>query len=95
MMVAADDKRFYKELNKSIWEYFRQKITISGSGISKPALVEFLKSSGVESTVIIDLISVLQDCETSMYTDTMPDEPKERLFNKTRSVLKTIEERLK
>lgn len=95
MMVAADDKRFYKELNKSIWEYFRQKTTISGSGISKPALVEFLKSSGVESTSIIDLISVLQDCETSMYTDAMPDEPKERLFNKTRSVLKTIEERLK
>jgi len=95
MMVAADDKRFYQELNKSIWEYFRQKTVISGSGTSKPALVEFLKSSGVESTVIIDLISVLQDCETSMYTDTIPDEPKAGLFNKTRSILKTVEERLK
>jgi hypothetical protein len=95
MMAAMDDKRFYKELYNSIWEYFRKKITISGIGISKPALIAILKNSGIESTIIIDLITVLQDCETILYTDAMPGEPKEQLINRTRALLKTIDDRLK
>lgn len=94
MMMVADDNHFYKELNKSIWEYFRQKLHISGSAISKPLLIQDLKAAGINDKSLIDLLTIMSQCETVVYTDTAPEIQKEELFTETKKVLKAIHQQL-
>jgi hypothetical protein len=94
MMMVADDNHFYKELNKSIWDYFRQKFYVSGSAISKPLLIQNLKAAGIDDKSLIDLITIMNQCETIMYTDTSAETQKEELFTKAKETLKAIHEQL-
>jgi hypothetical protein len=94
MMMVADDNRFYKELNRSIWEYFRQKFYVSGSAMSKPLLIQNLKAAGIDDKSLVDLITTMNQCETVMYTDTASEIQKEELFTKARDVLKAIHQQL-
>ena len=94
MMMVADDNHFYKELNKSMWEYFRQKLNISGSTMNKLQLIQNLKSAGIDGKNLVDLITVMNQCETVMYTDTVSEIQKEELFAKAREVLKAIHQQL-
>ncbi|MES1218484.1 MAG: BatD family protein [Bacteroidota bacterium] len=94
MMMVADNNNFYRELSKSIWEYFRRKMQVSGSTMSKPLLIQNLKSAGIENAIIIDLVTIMNQCETVMYTDSIPENQKEELFTKTKSLLKSIEQKM-
>ncbi|MGC4037944.1 MAG: BatD family protein [Chitinophagaceae bacterium] len=90
MMMIAEDNNFYKELNKSIWEYLRQKINISGSAMNKSLLAQQLKSFGIEDKTVADLITIMNYCETTLYTDAIVEIKKEDLFVKTKETLKAI-----
>ena len=94
-VLHAKANFFYKELNNSIWEYFRQKIKVSGSMMSKLSLIQFLKQAGVEDRVVIDLLEIMNRCETVIYTDSIPVDSKKELFAVAKAVLRSIDDRLK
>ncbi|MES1216300.1 MAG: BatD family protein [Bacteroidota bacterium] len=94
MMLVANERTFYSELNKSVWKYFNQKLKLSGSDMSKPVLVELLKRSGIEDKTVVDLISIMQQCETGMYTYAAIADDKQELFDTTRLLLKAIDEKM-
>src|SRR5262249_15380582 len=95
IMLVADNNNFYKELNNAIWEYFRQKINVSGSTMSKLSLIHFLKQQGAEGDTVIKLVEIMSQCETVMYTDSMPVFSKKDLFAETKTVLRSIDALLK
>ena len=94
MMLAAGEKKFYSELNKSVWKYLSQKISLDGSNMSKSMLAKHLSDSGIEKEDISRIISVLQQCETGMYTNTVPGSNNQELYDKARQVLKSIDEKI-
>jgi hypothetical protein len=91
MMLAADERNFYSELNKSIWTYFNQRVELSGSSMSKPVLAEILRSMPVEEHLLEELLLVLKQVETGMYTNAVIEEPKEELLKHTRDILKKLD----
>ena len=95
IMLVADNNNFYKELSNAIWEYFRQKINLSGSTMNKLSLIHFLKQEAVDGETVIKLIEILGQCETVMYTDAVPVYSKKDLFADTKMLLRSINNQLK
>lgn len=95
IMLVADNNNFYKELHHATWEYFRQKLKVSGSGMSKLSLIQMLKQQGVEDNIVINLVEIMDQCETVMYTDSIPAYSKKDLFAELKMVLRSIDSRLK
>jgi hypothetical protein len=94
MMLTAGERNFYSELNKSVWKFLSQKINLDGSNMSKSMLGKHLGDSGIEKEDISSIISVLQQCETGMYTDAVPGTNNQELYDKARQVLKSIDEKI-
>jgi len=92
MLLAAGEKDFYSELNKSVWKYLGQKISLEGSTMNKTILAKLLNDSEVEKEDIIGIISVLELCETGMYTNAVADHNTQELLDKARRILKSIDE---
>ena len=95
IMLVADNNNFYKELHNATWEYFRQKIKVSGSTMNKLSLIQHLKQEGIADEIVIKLIEIMGQCETVMYTDSIPLYSKKELFADTKTVLRYIDSHLK
>jgi len=94
MMLAAGEKNFYNELNKSVWKYLSQKIDLDGGNMSKSVLAKLLSDSGIEKEDVSGIIAVLRQCETGMYTNAISGSNNQELYDTARRVLKSIDEKI-
>lgn len=93
-LINSDNKSYCRELNYFFWKYFNRKLQISGSEMNKVFLAEKLRTAGVEISLIDELISLLQQCETGIYTDANSMADKEIFLEQAKHLLLKLDESL-
>ena len=59
---------FYLSLEKALHNYLKAKLNIETSDFNKEKIASILKERNVESDVVSDFISILENCELARYT---------------------------
>lgn len=84
---------FYIALEKALHNYFKAKLYIETSEMSKENIGELLKSKGVESITITSLFEVLNNCDLARYTPTS-DVMMQQEFEKAKGVISKLDNHL-
>lgn len=92
--MQADDKSFYTELDKSIWNYLGHIMNISGSEMNRNTLVSIMKEKKFGENLINDLTTILDQCEMGIYAEALIADNKQQLFDKAKVCLKAINEKI-
>jgi hypothetical protein len=87
-------KLFYAELNNSIWSYLSQYFQLSGSQINKRALSKILIAKGIKTTEADELLTIIHECESGIYTNAEINLDKKQLLEKTDRILRGVQSRL-
>jgi len=88
---SVNNRDFYSSLHQSIWKFFNHYFNLSGSDMNKNILSEKLLEAGMSEHLIIDILQVLQQCETGMFTNVNLLNNDEELFLKTRKLFWEID----
>jgi hypothetical protein len=87
MLVPAEDNSFYRVLQRSTWDFFRQHFDFAGSDMRKETLAAKLRERKINPGLIERIMQVLQECETGIYTGLVQQENREQLLQDTKQAL--------
>lgn len=85
--LLAEDKFFYSTLHDAIWMYFSNRLDISGSQLNKQTLKHLLGEKGLHQLLINDVIDLLTQCETGVYTGALAEAGKNYLLANAENIL--------
>jgi hypothetical protein len=91
LVINNDGKIFYNELNHAIWNYFNQCFQLSGSEMNKTALAKILIVKGINPGKTDELVRIIHQCESGIYTNAEIDLNRKELLRNTKQILKEIE----
>lgn len=90
VLLMADDHLFLTTLRDCIWKFFVLHFGFSGSKMSRHELSSLMRKKEVDEQQQLDILRILQDCETGMFTGVTIDADKTVMLDKTRSILQRI-----
>jgi hypothetical protein len=88
--LNADGRDFYIGLNKAIWHFFSVKFDLYGSQVNKIMLAATMRDHEIGETDISELIYVLSECETGIFTGTSPEISRSELLTKSEELIQRI-----
>ena len=91
LALDNENKVFYKELDRSIWSYFKIRFPDSNINMSKSDLAAFLSRKAIRPEIINRLMAVIHQCETGIYTNAEMNVNKLEVFENTTEVLTAID----
>lgn len=59
---------FYQEVGNAVWNALSKKLSITGSQLNKPFVVQLLQQKNMPAPTIQQFEQVVQDCEVALYT---------------------------
>jgi hypothetical protein len=92
--LNKESKIFYKELNRSIWIYFQDRLPGSRMNVNKSELAAILDRRGVKPELINKLMAIIHQCETGAYTNAEMNINKLELVENVKIVLASIDNTL-
>jgi hypothetical protein len=87
LLIPAADKDFYAVLQQAIFNFFRQYFDLTGNGMNKETLSVKLKESQISTSLQLEVLNLLQRCETGIYTGASMDEDREILLSGAKGTL--------
>ncbi|HHU33995.1 MAG TPA: protein BatD, partial [Bacteroidetes bacterium] len=66
-LAKNDMERFYEEVLKALWGYLGDKFSVPQSSLNKKAIMEILKSKGVDDNKIDELSQIIDTYEFARY----------------------------
>ena len=92
--IEEENKIFYKELDRSIWNYFKDRLPDSNLNVNKSELAAILDRNAVKPELINRLITILHQCETSVYTNAEMNASKSDVFENATEILNSMDKSL-
>ncbi len=89
--LDRENKIFYRELTRSIWDYFQDRFPDSNINMNKPDLASFLNRKAVKPELINKLMMILHQCETGVYTNAEMNSSKPELLQQSKQTLESID----
>ncbi len=86
----ADDKTFYTVLRNYVWEFFSQHYGLTGSSMNKGMLSKTMDDHAVDTKDKNQLLEILHQCETGVFTNAESNTDKKKLLEETKDVLKKL-----
>lgn len=93
-LVPGDDKEFYRVLHQSVWDYFKNRLHLSGSELSRNGLLARLQLAGINKENVDEVMEILRTCESGIFTDAQLPDDKMALFKQTKDVLDKLDRSL-
>ncbi len=90
-LKANDEKKFYDELLIALWGYLGDKLKMPTSELSRQNVAEVLRSRGVPTKTIDELIGILDDCEFAKYSPHGGAETMQEAYDKGAEVIGSLE----
>lgn len=87
----GNSQLFYTETGKACWNMLGQKLNLPSSQLNKFAVTALLRKRAVPAALIIQLESVLQECEMALYTPVHSENDMRQTLDKTASLLQSLE----
>ena len=97
LFLKNDEKqRFYEEIEKSLLNYFSHKFNTETADLSKEKISEIFTNRQVDKEVLINYISILEDCEYCRYSPaSIENNDLNVAYNKASGIIIEIEKQLK
>ena len=87
-------KIFYTTLHQAVWSFFGNYYKLAGTEMNKENLFARMKESGLDRSLKDETATLLQQCETGMFTNVSITEDRELFFKNTKRLLGEIEKAL-
>ena len=94
LTLEGEDKIFFRELHQAIWNYLNIRLQLSGSQMNKELLSTILMSKNINRDLVEELIEIIRQSETGIYTSAHMNLNKQEFFQKTGKILEAIENSL-
>jgi len=91
LALSQENKIFYKELIRSMWSYFQDRLPDSHLNMNKPELVAILDRKAVKPHLITRLMTIIYQCETGIYANADMNVVKSELLEDAAEVLSSID----
>lgn len=97
LFLKNDEKqRFYEEIEKSLLNYFSHKFNTETADLSKEKISEIFTNRQVDKEVLMNYISILEDCEYCRYSPaSIENNDLNVAYNKASGIIIEIEKQLK
>ncbi|TSE04685.1 MULTISPECIES: BatD family protein [Aquimarina] len=89
----GNQKEFYIAMERALHNYLKAKLHIQTSEMSKERIQRLLKERGVEDTITIEFIALLESCEFARYTPSSTSAMQQD-YDKASRVIATIDKQL-
>jgi hypothetical protein len=89
--LNKENKIFYKELDRSIWNYFQDRFPGVRMNMNKSELAVILDRKAVRPELINGVIAIIHQCETGAYANAEMNINKSELFENVTSILTSID----
>jgi hypothetical protein len=86
----GDSKGFYREVNRAVWKAMARKLDLPASQLNKHNSLHQLESRGWDSTSLLTLDSLLNECEMNLYTPEYDRWNMQQLLRQAESVLEKL-----
>lgn len=93
-LVSGDSKTFFSSLHQCIWNYLAIHFKLSGSEMSKKILSDTFALRGVNNQYVSEVISLLEQCETGIFTTAYLQEDNQSVFVRASNTLEKISNQL-
>jgi hypothetical protein len=93
--IESEDKIFYETLDRCIWNFFNDRLTVSGTPMIKRELSNILMIKRVDQDVVNKLLRIIHQCETSIYSSVRMNFNRPELLDSAQQVLMAIDTSLK
>ena len=88
---AANSEAFYAEIEKALWSYLSDRLSIPTADLNKDNIASILRSKQVSETLIADVHRVLADAEFARYAPST-EQTKETLYTAATQLINTLED---
>ncbi|MCR5820940.1 MAG: BatD family protein [Bacteroidaceae bacterium] len=95
LMQKHEANAFYEETMKALWGYVGDKLNIPVSELSKENVRERLAEKQVETDIIEEFISTLNECEFARFAPGDPADTMDKLYASAEDVINKMESDLK
>ena len=94
-LKSNERDKFYEEISRALWGYVGDRLTISGSELSKDLIEERLLSLEINKEVVQELIGTLNKCEMSRFSPSESSGEMKEMYNESIRLISEIESQLK
>ena len=88
--IATEGNRFYSVLHGIVWKFAADKFNLSGSEMNKQTLAAKMDQENLPAEIKNGMLTVINDCETGLYTTADLEENKLQLLSETSVLLKRL-----
>jgi hypothetical protein len=92
--LDKDNRIFYRELDRSIWDYFKDRFPDSDINMNKFDLAAILNRKAVKPELINKLTAIIHQCEMGVYANAEMNVNKSDLIEKAIAILNSIDKDL-
>jgi hypothetical protein len=86
----GDSNGFYREVNRAVWKAMAKSLDLPASQLNKPNSLRQLGLRGWDSTSLLTLDSLLNECEMNLYTPEYDRWNMQQLLRQAESVLEKL-----
>ncbi len=90
-MRSGKKDEFYQEIAQALWQYLSDKLGIDAALLTRDAVREKLAEKGVDTSVIDEVIKILDESEFARYAQSAGDVSMETLYSRTRKIIDKLE----
>lgn len=90
-MKSGNNSNFYEALLKALWGYFSDKLSLSGSELTRDCIADKLSEYGADESLVKESIELIDDCEMARYTPNRPELAPSQLYAKAETVINSVE----
>jgi len=91
---AGDSDRFYEEIEKAVWGYLSDKLTIELSSLSREKVAEVLGDADADEEILQEMFRILDESEFSRYAPSAQKSEVDKLFNDTVRLIHKLEQNI-
>jgi hypothetical protein len=89
-LQQSDKVVFYQEVQRVLWNVVAEKCEIPPSSLNKQQVAGRLADKGVPNESILNLTSILHDCELALYSPGQQQDDMKRIFYQARTFLQDL-----
>lgn len=86
-LIGESDREFYQALRQGMFNYFSDAEGMRGSELGKEHILSALRRKAVSEEIVQELASILETCETGIYTSALLHVDKELIMERAKYLL--------
>ena len=92
LKLASDEKHFFASLEQALWNFFQQRLSLTGSELNKCIIRRSLALKGISTDEVNEILKVIELTQVGVYGDATLKVDRQQLLEQTKQVLGRIQQ---